>query len=60
MNRKHYTVGLALIFAFALLVNMVVGIKGGLARPMQSDASYYLKIAHSLAQGQGFMLPLCM
>ena len=57
MNRKHYTVGLALIFAFALLVNMVVGIKGGLARPMQSDASYYLKIAHSLAQGQGFMLP---
>lgn len=56
MSSKPYTAGLVVIFVCAFLVNMVVGVKGGLARPMQSDASYYLKIASSLAQGQGFML----
>ncbi len=45
--------GLA-VLAVALAANLAVAFKGGLARPVQSDAHYFLQIARSLTTGQGY------
>lgn len=56
MSGKRWTIGLMAVFACALLINFVVGFKWGLAKPMESDAFYYLRIADSLVHGQGYLL----
>ena len=48
---------LGVVFVAAFAVNLVVGLKFGIAKPMASDAEHYLDIATSLAAGHGFTLP---
>ncbi|MCE9613202.1 MAG: hypothetical protein K8T26_02945 [Lentisphaerae bacterium] len=47
---------LVAVFAVALGLNLAVGLKQGLNRPLQSDAFYYFQLAQSLAKGQGYVV----
>ena len=47
----------ATVFAVALVLNFGVGCKLGISRPLESDAYYYLQLAVSLADGQGYLVP---
>jgi 4-amino-4-deoxy-L-arabinose transferase-like glycosyltransferase len=44
------------VFCLALVVNMGLGLKLGLNRPMQSDSYYYYQLAVSLADGKGYVV----
>jgi len=44
------------VLIFGLMINLALAFKQGLARPMTSDAQFYLMIAQSLADGHGYYL----
>jgi len=55
-GRRATWVVVAVVFAFALAVNLAVAFKLGMTRPMASDALYFKQIAANLANGQGYRL----
>ncbi len=44
------------VFLVALAVNIGMGFKLGMSRPMTSDAEYFLDIAGNVAEGRGYVL----
>lgn len=56
MNKFRGWTGIIAVCVVALGVNVATVVIGGLSRPVESDAFYYLRIATSLAQGHGFQL----
>ena len=42
------------LLGLALAVNLGVGARGGIGRPVTSDAHYFLELARSLADGDGY------
>lgn len=56
MRRPGWVV-CAVVAGVAIAINLMAGIRFGLAVPMASDAEHYLDIARSLATGHGYTLP---